>query len=296
MRARRSIPFRGIARTLLPLALLLAAYLPAAALDRGSYSMEILVDGRPLQEYAARQRHYVEALEGREYSIRLTNRTARRVAVALSVDGLNTIDARATGAREGRKWILGPYDSITLGGWQTSTSTARRFYFTTEDESYGAWLGQTRNLGVISAAFFREKRSRPIPIDRPYSDGSRRKGDEKSRISPSAPQRQESGADAEGGAEPNSRDSGRRAQEQLAPADDLAATGIGREVDHRVRRVQFDAERNPAAVAEIRYEYHDALVRLGVLPRPFARRHDPLQRRERARGFDDIEFAPDPFR
>jgi hypothetical protein len=273
---------------LLPLALLLATFVPAAAMDRGSYSMEILVDGRPLQEYAARQRHYVEALEGREYSIRLTNHTSRRVAVALSVDGLNTIDARATGAREGRKWILGPYDTITLDGWQTSQQTARRFYFTTEDESYGAWLGQTRNLGVISAAFFREKRRPPVPIGRPYSDGSRRGAGEKSRMSPAAPQRQESRADAEGGAEPKSM--------QPAPSDDLAATGIGREVDHRVRRVQFDAERNPAAVAEIRYEYHDALVRLGVLPRPFARRHDPLRRREHARGFDDIEFAPDPFR
>jgi hypothetical protein len=76
----------------------------------------------------------------------------------------------------------------------------------------------------------------------------------------------------------------------------MAATGIGRQVDHSVRRVRFDAERHPAAVLEVRYEYRDALVRLGVLPQPFARQDDPLRRRERARGFDDLDFAPDPYK
>ena len=80
---------------------------------------------------------------------------------------------------------------------------------------------------------------------------------------------------------------------QPTPTDDLAATGIGREIDHRVRRVRFEAESSPAAVLEIRYEYHAALVRLGVLPR-YARWEDPLDRRERARGFADFDFAPSP--
>ena len=72
--------------------------------------------------------------------------------------------------------------------------------------------------------------------------------------------------------------------------------GIGRELDHRVRRVSFNPEASPAAVLELRYEYHDALVRLGVLPHSYARHEDPLERRERARGFDDLDFAPDPYR
>ena len=78
--------------------------------------------------------------------------------------------------------------------------------------------------------------------------------------------------------------------------EELAATGIGRELEHRVQRVRFEAERSPAAVMQLRYEYHDALVDLGVLPRPYAHRQDPLERRERARGFQDLSFAPDPFR
>src|SRR6266581_609880 len=130
----------------------------AFALDRDSCSMEILIGGTPLLEYAARGTNYVEAVKGREYSVRLRNRTGERVAIALSVDGLNSIDARTTSAADARKWILGPYETITLDGWQTSTTTARRFLFTTEERSYGAWLGRTQNLGLIAAAVFREKR------------------------------------------------------------------------------------------------------------------------------------------
>ena len=124
-------------------AALLAALSPARAIEQGPFGMEILVDGQPLSEYQARGRAYVEALAGREYSVRLSNHTGGRVAIALAVDGLNWIDAKSGAADEGSKWILGPYEVITIDGWQTSSSNARRFYFTTETASYGAWLGET---------------------------------------------------------------------------------------------------------------------------------------------------------
>jgi len=245
--------------------------------DRVPYSVEILVDGRPLPEYAARGTTYVEALRGKEYSVRLTNRTGRRVAVALSVDGLNTIDARVTGASDAAKWILGPHASIVLDGWQTGEGTARRFFFTTEDRSYGAWIGETENLGVVSAAFFRERIRRPEPV--PYETRSALR-ERPTRAAPEAAG--ESAAAAAPGAKAQSE----------AISDDFAATGIGREVEHRVREVSFDEEPTAAAVVSMRYEFRDALVRLGVIPP----RDDALARRERARGFRDLRFAPDPYR
>ena len=96
-----------------PALFLAAALSPAGralALDRDGYSMEILVAGAPLSEFAARGTSYVEALKNRDYSVRLRNRTGERVAIALSVDGLNSIDARTTSAVDARKWILGPYE------------------------------------------------------------------------------------------------------------------------------------------------------------------------------------------
>src|SRR5262245_50722411 len=167
------------------------------------YAMEVLVDGQPLTSYAARGTTYVEALKGAEYAIRLTNRTGERVAVALAVDGLNSIDARHTSARDARKWILAPWESVTLSGWQTSSGTARRFVFTTESKSYGSWLGRTSDLGIISAAFFRE-RPRPgvSPSEAPVSG---RLKDEGSARPEAAPERKTAGA----------------------PSDELGATGIG---------------------------------------------------------------------
>jgi hypothetical protein len=76
----------------------------------------------------------------------------------------------------------------------------------------------------------------------------------------------------------------------------MAATGIGREVGHRVRRVRFDAEAEPAGMIELRYAYASELARLGVLPLRCPDRNDPLARREGAHGFREDGFAPDPFR
>ena len=125
--------------------------------------VEILVGGAPQRRYAHGGRWYVEALKGREYAIRLHNPYGVRVAVALSVDGLNTIDARQTTAAGARKWVLDPYQTVTINGWQTSQTEARRFEFTTEAQSYGQALGATANLGVISAAFFKERAPIVVP-------------------------------------------------------------------------------------------------------------------------------------
>ena len=252
-------------------------------------TMDILVDGNRLPGYPARGTLYVEALKGREYEIRLRNPFPVRVGVALSVDGLNTIDARHTSAEAGRKWVLGPYESITISGWQTSMSHARRFEFTSEEQSYGTWLGKTNDLGTISAVFFRERTPEPIVL--PERFGAPRSeapapaaaGQNRERSAPAA----EAGAASPAG-------SAQKQAARAAEADEYAATGIGRPTDHAVRQVYLDLESTPAASISIRYEYRAQLVRLGVLPsRPADL--DPLDRRERARGFD-AGFCPDPKR
>ena len=107
-----------------------------------TFEVEVLVDGQPLSEYSDRGRTYVAAVRGAEYELRLRNSSPDRVAVALSVDGLNTIDARQTSAWNASKWVIEPYQTITIGGWQMSSGRARRFYFTNERDSYAAKLGQ----------------------------------------------------------------------------------------------------------------------------------------------------------
>jgi len=248
------------------------------------FDVAVLVDGRPLEEYFARGKAYVEAIEGSEYEVRIRNPLPFRVAVALSVDGLNSIDARRTSAWNASKWVIGPYQTIQIGGWQMSSERARRFYFTSERDSYAARLGQASNLGVISAVFFRERRPIPVPVTPPprprppYEDDSIR---DKRSEAPSVSSAGESAARA------------RKNSTVPEPDDEYAATGIGRSVQNDVRWVNMELDSRPAAEVSIRYEYYPVLVRLGVLPRPY-QRPDPLRRREGATGFEDRRFSPEP--
>ena len=259
---------------------------PAIATANG-FEVEVLVNGYPLEEYAARGRRYVEAQDEAEYELRIRNPLGVRVAVALSVDGMNSIDARRSSAWEASKWVIEPYQTITISGWQMSSSRARRFYFTTEPDSYGAKLGQTANLGVISAVFFREREPvvivKPPPRPRPYEDNGieRDESRNKSEAPSSSAGREGAGAQARRG--------------DVAPRsdDDYAATGIGRNVRNDVRWVNLDLQSRPAGEVTIRYEYHEALVRLGIIPRPYPR-PDTLRRRERSTGFEDRGFSPEP--
>jgi hypothetical protein len=266
--------------------------LPLEAVDtvaaENGFSIDVLIDGVPSTEYAARGRRYIEALENAEYALRIHNPTPSRVAVAISVDGLNTIDARHTSAWDAHKWVIEPYGTISVRGWQMSSENARRFYFTTERDSYAAKLGQAANLGVISAVFFRE-RNQPItvmpvtPAPKPVYPS------DKDNRAPTANDRSES-APTRGGSLDAAKE--RSAQPYPPPDDESAATGIGRTVRNDVQWIHMDLD--PKAVAEvtIRYEYRAALVRLGIIPRDYPR-PNVLDRRERAQGFDP-KYCPVP--
>jgi hypothetical protein len=233
------------------------------------YSASVIVDGSPAPEYAGRGRVYIEALRGKEFTIRLSNPTAGRVAVALSVDGRNVIDAKRSSELEATKWILEPYQTVEIPGWQVSGETARKFFFTETSRSYAKWLGDTANVGTIEAVFFREKPREP----------KLRAKDE----APAAPPP----AELEGGAARSAP--APKAPAKTAQADNFAATGIGDRTANSVQWVAFDEDPTPVARVSIRYEFRNELVRLGVLPRADA----GLAAREKARGFEH-DYAPDP--
>lgn len=285
----------------------------AEAAGRDTVRMEILVDGRVAREYRGRGKTYVQAYKGKEYSIRLSNDSPQRVAVALSVDGLNTIDAKRSSATGATKWVIGPWEQIVVDGWQVGPDHARAFVFTNEQSSYGTWLGETRNLGVVSAAFFREHPVDPCCDDPyPYTSGEGWDGDFDGRLGDASGstdqtrRRAEPAEEAEAmaGSTPRSSSNkaggaGRSSRRDSAtesaaddyytpkPKKDRAATGTGRRVRHSVEWVPFDLDTDSQVTMDLRYGFRDELVELGILPRP--KRDTSLTRRESASG-----FAPDP--
>lgn len=256
-------------RAVLALLLLLATAGAAPAATIRGFDLAVFAGGMQRPEYLHRGVTFIEALRGQEYTLRVHNPLGCRVAVALAVDGLNTVDGRHTSARRAAMWVIEPFDTIEITGWQVSGWEARRFYFTSEADSYGAWLGRTENLGVIEAAFFKE-RTRPTPITRwiPWLHKDQR------------PPRGVSGS---------AENETSREKSAGRLSDEAAATGIGARVENPVEAVHLDLEHSPAATVRIRYEFRPELVRMGILPPSFP--ITPWQRREHARGF---EFCPDP--
>jgi len=193
-----------------------------ACAHRQAHPLELRVEvgGCPLEVYHHSGKHYIEAQKGREYAIEMTNKSNRRLAVALAVDGLNSIDASHKPARKARKWVIGPWQTIRISGWQVNQSKARKFYFTSEDDSYGAALGKTKNLGVISAVVYREKVAEPRTNVVAPGCGEKEARRDRSQAKCEA---SSAGADSE----------------------DFAATGMGGGVVHRVRRSRWTLNQIP---------------------------------------------------
>ena len=262
-----------------------------AAETRG-YELSVVVDGSPTLEYASRNRTYIEALRGRSYSLRIANPTSERVAVALSVDGRNVVDAKRTSARSAAKWVLWPGQVVEIPGWQVSGEAARRFFFTDTERSYAKWLGDTRNVGTIEAVFFREKRN-PIALQSPSNHAEERESSKRADEGIASGESAGVEAGQSGGPavdEPQAPHGGAlRKSQPRRESDKFAATGAGERTDFNVQWIHFDEDPTPVARVALRYEYRRELVRLGVLPR-----RDDLAGRERGRGFEGA-YAPDPW-
>ena len=293
----------------------------AAADQTQNYELSVVVDGARVPEYRLGDRSYVEAIRGRNFTLRLRNPGPERVAVAVSVDGRNVIDAKRTTASSAAKWVLGPWEVLEIPGWQISGETARRFFFTETRSSYAAWLGDTRNVGGIEAVFFREKR-RVMPYVTEHRKAQPEAGsrdDQRERPADGNEAGVEGGV--EGGvpggvpggvlggtpampapsepviAEEKDRGAARNesrpehgAKQRARPSDSdrFAATGAGERTDFPVQWVHFDEDPRPIASIRLRYEFRRELIRLGVLLP-----ERDLYARERGRGFER-EYAPDP--
>ena len=106
-------------------------------------------------------RWFVVGEEGRRYSIVVRNRSALRLEIVLSVDGLDVIDGR-TASFGKRGYIIEPHRQLVVEGFRQSTDAVAAFRFGPVRESYAHQkYGDTRNVGVIGVAIFNERGTNP---------------------------------------------------------------------------------------------------------------------------------------
>lgn len=118
--------------------------------------LEVRVHGKPVREYRHEGKFYIEGRKGSEFTLRIKNRSNRRVLVVPSVDGLSVMDGKEA-SFDSSGYILDAYDYIDIPGWRLNLDEIAKFFFSTPGESYAAKTGKPRNVGVIGCALFMEK-------------------------------------------------------------------------------------------------------------------------------------------
>jgi len=102
--------------------------------------------------YVREGRYDLDPLLGRPYRIQLKNMTAGYLGIVLAVDGLNTNgNAPIVGDASDRKWILRPFQTVSISGWQVSADEALQFEFAPPSQSHST-LEELR--GTIQLAVY----------------------------------------------------------------------------------------------------------------------------------------------
>ncbi len=235
-------------------------------------SITVEMEGRALPLYPAPDgsgRFYLEARRGGAYSLRLASRSHERLAVLVSVDGLNVVSgdreavpAAGTWSRPGRMYVLEPWTDTLIQGWRTSLAEVRRFEFVDEERSYATRSGKANaKMGWIEVAVYRERprRLKPVPA------------------APEVTPRDE----GEAGAARKRNDDQRSARpESSSPtAQGYPGTGWGPRTEDHVVVVDFQPQPTVAEKVTLRYEYASGLRALGIIPERWTR--DRLRERDR---------------
>ncbi|HEX6944874.1 MAG TPA: hypothetical protein VF196_01690 [Casimicrobiaceae bacterium] len=261
----------------------LSAPVPALASRPALAALEVVDrhDGTVLPVYEKDGRQYIVGTPGREYTLRIRNRTGGRIVAVTSVDGVNVITgATASPAQAG--YVIAPGGWVAIPGWRKTLEETASFYFTHHDASYAARTGRPLDVGVIGVAVFNEKPRPPsaaqimsyeaeAPEHRRQADGA----------SPSA-----AAPMPEAATVPNKQE---RAAGTVAaaPAPKLG-TGHGRVESNRMVLVDFErATTDPAQTIVVQYDRIENLVAMGVVPSPQLARRAPDP-------FPGMGFVPDP--
>jgi len=227
-------------------------------------------DGSVLPTADRSGRRYVLGEHGERYTIRIYNPSSRRVEVVVSVDGLDVIDGKPASLSK-RGYVINPYGDVRIEGWRTSVHSVAAFRFGRVADSYAARTSGARNVGVVGVALFTEREAppprpiipRPHYYDDEHSGAGGARGHAESAPRPAAPPaKSKAGRDSAASPEAGAPAERRRAELQDRP-------GLGTEFgEQRGSGVTFTsfvrASSRPAAYAELRYNDHEGLARLGI--------------------------------
>lgn len=125
------------------------------------------LDGSALPTFRQGGQSYVLGDPGARYNVRVSNPTAERVEVVVSVDGRDAVSGQAGDYVSQRGYLVEPWGSLLVEGFRRSLDEVAAFRFTDRSQSYSALRGTPENVGVIGVAVFPERPRPKTPIWRP---------------------------------------------------------------------------------------------------------------------------------
>ena len=275
-----------------------ASGLPEGALalrDRAeAYTLEVLVDGVPVPTFHQNGETYVLGQLGQRYTLRVHNRSPRRIEAVVSVDGRDIVDGKSADYRGKRGYLVPAWGQVDIDGWRLSQWQAAAFRFSAVEDSYAARVGAPRNVGVIGAAIFAEYVAPPPPppppvLELPAPRAERERRDDAADATASndsiAPSKKAAGgaqAQAQAEAQPAASASAPAPMGEAAPAPPVSSaahgsfaprqpraglgTEFGEAVSSRIREVAFIRANptRPTAIQGVRYNARAGLIAMGV--------------------------------
>ncbi len=275
---------RKILTTLLSTATLFAAASCAATplpprpplRDRlAGYELTVLIDGVPAETFQHDGGTYVLGELGARYTLRVANRSGRRVEAVVSIDGRDVVDGKPGDFRSNRGYMIPAWGSVDIDGWRISRDQAAAFRFSPVPHSYAARMGDAREVGVIGVALFPEQVLPPPPAPALAP---------REQLVPRREIDDQSLGELDSGAAPapSARGAGRPAKAARGLADRPGlGTEYGEAVSSRITEVEFvraNATR-PAAVLGVRYNDRRGLLAMGIAVDGDARLSDAELRR-----------------
>jgi hypothetical protein len=113
-------------------------------MHKNNYSLEVLVKGKPVQEFIHESKSFIEARENTEYTLRFRNNSWKKVMAIFSVDGVEVLKGKvAANAENG--YIVQPFSSIEVKGYRIDDKTVAAFKFSRGPQSYAVVVGGETN-------------------------------------------------------------------------------------------------------------------------------------------------------
>ena len=248
-----------------------AHYWPDRTASGDLVDVQLLVQGHAAPLYLsrdARDRFYLQAFRGRNYSLSLRNRTAQRIGVLIAVDGLNVVNGERSTLASGKPmYVLGPYETTVIRGWRTSMSEVRQFVFVDEERSYAERTDQANgDMGWIRVLAFRENQPQ-VWYEKPMLKDDRANEGQAERRVDGAPAPPGASGQAQEAPKSPARDESRASAGIMGNAgESFPGTGWGDRRDDPAQWVHFIAAPVATDHLVLRYEYEDGLRALGIFP------------------------------